>query len=586
MGQRKLDLERKSSRSDQHHFGKVGALRRWVREAWSVQSDEILGSKGANYTSVCSDFHQKCLNITWRTSLCGSSPQASPHIVQALRAESSLTAMMRFADMKEYAEECCEIPIVKKFLPLFLVFLSGLGFSIQSLTIKKLQENSGYSASFQLIFFRGLTQLIMSLGFIYYHEDPNARRYPFGETSFVKKALFVRSCVGYGGIAFAFLGIENLPLGDATVLVMLSPLFASMFSYLILGESFGKAELLALSISLTGVVLISRPSFIFGGGQALPLIGVVYALVASVCAGGAYTSIRLLGTVAKMPWANVCLAQAFGQIILSLPSSVLFHQHLQWSTLTATEWAGILGAGFLGAWSQIAMTVGMQKEKSATATGMRMSDVFFGFIWQVSFTQDNTLNLLSVCGACLVVSSIFLLVFSKGGSKAASTAKDGEGGRGDVGADIELGGTPNGYKKAGSEVYSALRSEMSDSEHLAGTRVDVSEHMPRSHYTIDDEGDEASALDLVATPGRSVDGKENRQGDSNVSRSPDDVDLAFGGGGATFEQTYKQLQAQFGRPGDSDNEGEFEDEGPSGAIGEDVGAWELDIDALKDEFDI
>ena len=493
---------------------------------------------------------------------------------------------MNLVEAKEYVEECCEIPIVKKFLPLFLVFLSGLGFSIQSLTIKKLQEETDYSASFQLIFFRGLTQLIMSLTFVYYHEDPNARRYPFGETSYVKKVMFVRSCVGYGGIAFAFLGIENLPLGDATVLVMLSPLFASCFSYLILGESFGKAEMTAICISLTGVVLISRPSFLFGGGQSLPFIGVVYAMIASVCAGGAYTSIRLLGTVAKMPWANVCLAQSLGQLILSLPSSVLFNQHLQWTTLTAFQWSGILGAGFLGAWSQIAMTVGMQKEKSATATGMRMSDVFFGFIWQVAFTEDNTLNLLSVFGACLVVSSIFLLIFAKStssGSSPAGAVKEEEGG-----ADIELGSsltTPNGYKKAGSEVYSALRTEMSDSEHMP-TRFSIEDD--------DDDGDEASGLDVVATPSRIDSGKENWASVYNnrtINDSPDDVDIALGGNGVgtgnDFQRTYMALKEQYGQPGNSDNEGGNDGEGQdSEPTGEEVASWELDIEALKDEFDI
>ena len=463
--------------------------------------------------------------------------------------------MMKIAEIKECVKECCEVPVVKKFLPLFLVFLSGLGFSIQSLTIKKLQENSGYSASFQLIFFR-ITQLITSLAFIYHNEDPSARSYPFGETSYVKKVMLIRSCVGYGGIAFAFLGIENLPLGDATVLVMLSPLFASMFSYMILGESFGKGEIMAILISLTGVVLISRPSFIFGGEEALPLLGVVYALVASVCAGGAYTSIRILGTVAKMPWANVCLAQSVGQIILSLPSSVLFHQHLQWTTLTATQWLGILGAGFLGAWSQIAMTVGMQKEKSATATGMRMSDVFFGFIWQVCFTDDNKLNLLSVCGACLVVSSIFLLVFTKG--KNAEYSKNSGAERDENYAGVELGNTPNGYKKSGTEIYSALRSEMNDSEHLEGTRVDISEHVP-SRFTIEDEDGEGSAIDAVATPNKCESGKENQSRNTNSINnfSPDDVDLAFCGDEADYLQAYERLREQYERSDDSDNEGEI-----------------------------
>ena len=78
----------------------------------------------------------------------------------------------------------------------------------------------------------------------------------------------------------------------------------------------------------------------------------------------------------------------------------------------------IFSGGFIGAWSQIAMTVGMQREKSATATAMRMSDVIFGFIWQVCFTPDPA-NLLSVIGAILLAFSILIVAFLKDWGKAS-----------------------------------------------------------------------------------------------------------------------------------------------------------------------
>ena len=41
------------------------------------------------------------------------------------------------------------------YVPLLLVFLSGLGFSLQGLIVKLLAEN-GYHGSFQLIILRGM----------------------------------------------------------------------------------------------------------------------------------------------------------------------------------------------------------------------------------------------------------------------------------------------------------------------------------------------------------------------------------------------------------------------------------------------
>lgn len=46
-------------------------------------------------------------------------------------------------------------------LALFLVFMSGIGYSVQSLLIKLLSEH-GFHASFQLIFLRGLVQMALT----------------------------------------------------------------------------------------------------------------------------------------------------------------------------------------------------------------------------------------------------------------------------------------------------------------------------------------------------------------------------------------------------------------------------------------
>ena len=163
------------------------------------------------------------------------------------------------------------------FFPLFLVFLSGIGFSIQTLFIKLLSTDDGFSGSFQIIFLRGLTQAVLSLAFIYRDrqqcEQNGEQKQPlFGVTNTVRSLLTLRSLFGYGGIAFAFLSVEKLPIGDATVLVMLSPLFASLCSWLVLSEPFRLGEMVAAAIALAGVVLVARPPFICGqdGSDAAP----------------------------------------------------------------------------------------------------------------------------------------------------------------------------------------------------------------------------------------------------------------------------------------------------------------------------
>jgi drug/metabolite transporter (DMT)-like permease len=156
-------------------------------------------------------------------------------------------------------------------LPLFYVFLSGIGFSFQTLIIKVLAEG-GFHASFQCIFFRGFTQFLLASYFVYFDEDRRSGKGPklFGNTSYVRFMLFMRSFIGFGGIAFSFLAVELIPMGDATVLIMLSPLITSILSYFILAEPWRLPELIATIVSLAGVVMVAKPPAIFGGSTVEP----------------------------------------------------------------------------------------------------------------------------------------------------------------------------------------------------------------------------------------------------------------------------------------------------------------------------
>lgn len=303
---------------------------------------------------------------------------------------------------------------IKPYFPLLLVFISGLGFSIQGLIVKLLSEN-GYKGSFSCVLSRGICQTIVSAIFIYF--DENRRKNHdiklFGNTTFVRLMITGRCIIGYGGIAFTFLAIELIPMGDASVLSMLGPIFTAFLAFIVLKEPWRLPELLGTILSLIGSSLVAKPTFIFGGTTSPnTILGVIYALIAAVTSGGAYLFIRILGTSAKMPFTNICFAQGLSQIALSIPSAYLSNQHIQLLNIGWTNTLYIITGGVVGCFSQFAMTFGMQKEKSAAASAMRMSDIVFGYIWQVIFTKDPV-DHLSIIGAVLVMSSIILIVLSK-----------------------------------------------------------------------------------------------------------------------------------------------------------------------------
>ena len=309
--------------------------------------------------------------------------------------------------------------VVKSRWPLILVFMSAFGFSIQSLIVKVLFQQ-GFSGSIQCVFARGIIQLVTSSLILYYDSDRRAGKAPrlFGDTNFITLMLFLRTIVGFGGVAFSFLSVEHLPIGDSTVLQNLSPVFATIGSYFALGESWRLPEFVATVLSLVAAVLVARPPSLFGGGDgdssssSSDVLGLFYAFMAAFTAGLAYLCIRILGTTAKIPWPNILFAQSLGQVFLSFPSMYVFGEKVTLMNITGYEYLLIISSGLMGTVSQIAMTVGMQREKSANATVVRMSEVLFGFMWQVLLTDDRV-NLLSVLGSVLITAGVMIIVIFK-----------------------------------------------------------------------------------------------------------------------------------------------------------------------------
>lgn len=294
---------------------------------------------------------------------------------------------------------------------LFLIFLSGIGFSVQEMIVKIL-SNEGYHNSFEIIFVRGFVQFLFMLLAVVTDGGKDRFNGFFGDNKYTSLILLLRCCCGGGSIMFAFLSIQFLPLGDAAVLVMMSPLYAGMLSALFLGESWRLPDIVGVIAALIGGVLVVRPPFIFHHDSSdIDPRGVAYGIIASLCGAGSYTTVRMLGTSAKLSWKNVNCAQGIAQMFMSLPTMYLFNFSFDFNP-SFRHGCMMLGCGLIGTVSLACMTYGMQREKSAIGTAMRMSDILFAFIFQSLFTHDKV-ELLSVVGATLVAGSIALMIIFK-----------------------------------------------------------------------------------------------------------------------------------------------------------------------------
>jgi drug/metabolite transporter (DMT)-like permease len=109
--------------------------------------------------------------------------------------------------------------------------------------------------------------------------------------------MWLRSIFGTVSMAATFytLGRADLPLGDAATLFNLSPIGVALLSPLLLRESLSKAVGVSLLFSLLGVVLIVRPTFIFGAMHTYPVSAVLLALLAAVLSSFAMVMLRRAG---------------------------------------------------------------------------------------------------------------------------------------------------------------------------------------------------------------------------------------------------------------------------------------------------
>lgn len=344
--------------------------------------------------------------------------------------------------------------MIVPYVALGLVFLSGFGFSVQSLMVKFL-AGEGFTGVCLVLFCRGFVQGLVSLYFIgeerketQKESGSSQQQTPlFGATWHISLLLFLRSILGMTSSILCFTTVEMLPVGDASVLVMLSSIFGGILGVVVLKESCSILQVLATLTACMGGIFISRPTFFihslaFAGMIHSPHAvvpanptGVMLGLIAAFVTGIVFMLVRMLGTSAKMPWSYVTFSQALGQVFIALPVLLVIGRDMVWR-LTATEWLQVFITGFVGTFSQFAMTIGMQREKSGPATAMRMSDILFGFIWQYFFTPADHVGVLSVVGAVLVCLSVLMIVLNKraeivkGGDGATSPPATAVGGRG------------------------------------------------------------------------------------------------------------------------------------------------------------
>ena len=210
------------------------------------------------------------------------------------------------------------------------------------------------------------------------------------------KLLLLRGVLGFVALSSFYYAVIHLPLADATVIQYTNPVFTALLAGLFLAERLRGLELALILLSLAGVVVMTRPTLIFGGeAAALDPLATGVALTGALFSGAAYVTVRALGATEEP--LVVVFYFALVSTVLSLPlviPSDAWPQGADWGLL-----AGVGVSTYLG---QIWLTEGLRRERAGRAMAVGYLQIVFAAVWGfLIFTEVP--DRWTVAGGLLIV---------------------------------------------------------------------------------------------------------------------------------------------------------------------------------------
>ncbi|GKX29666.1 membrane protein [Vallitalea longa] len=261
------------------------------------------------------------------------------------------------------------------------MLISAIAFALMQTMVKL----AGDIPTFEKVLFRNLVSLIIAVNVILKTKTPM-----FGKKE-NQKYLLGRSLLGLGGVVFYFYAINNLIMADAAMLNKLSPFFVTIFAYVFLKEKLSKIQIPALLFVFIGSLLIIKPQFSFD------IIPALSGLLSAICAGAAYTLVRLLKN--KENPSTIVFYFSFVSVIAMIPLTILNFQ-----MPVGSQWLYLIGTGVFAAIGQYGLTFAYKYAPAAEISIYNYTTIIFAAI--MGFIVWGELpDGLSILGSIIIIAT-------------------------------------------------------------------------------------------------------------------------------------------------------------------------------------
>lgn len=288
-------------------------------------------------------------------------------------------------------------------LGILCVLAAGTTFSTADMLIKTL---SGDYALHQIVLIRAAVAITVILAIFV----PLEGGFKVLKTSRWRLHLLRGLCVVIANMSF-FFGIASLPLGEATALFFVAPLFITALSVPFLGEKVGIRRWLSVAAGLIGVLIVMRP-----GSEAFQ-----YAALAPVFAALAYASMQILSrklgisekasTMAfyiQITFLFVCtgfgLVAGDGKFAVGLDNPSLLFLLRAWSLPTPIDGAVVVATGCLSACGAYLISQGYRLAEATTAAPFEYIVLPMAVFWSYVVFEDLP-DLWAIVGIALILGS-------------------------------------------------------------------------------------------------------------------------------------------------------------------------------------
>ncbi|KAL5256303.1 hypothetical protein ACHWQZ_G011503 [Mnemiopsis leidyi] len=236
------------------------------------------------------------------------------------------------------------------------------------------------------------------------------------------KILLIRSTFGLISFACGTYAFQNMPVGEATVLISMAPVFVAMFSACFLGESISCVSVLLIILSLSGVVLIVDPDSLAQSNNTLPKLNLL-AAAAALCQAlsKAVSYIFIKRSNNKIDYLTMIFWYAlFGFTCTSLFTIIGYcsFRSLGKDTspfvnhIDSRDYIYLSVISLLGFISQLTLTKATQLINTTIVSLIRNTDILVTMVFQIFYFHDVPCW-LQVLGMVIMVIATLLILASK-----------------------------------------------------------------------------------------------------------------------------------------------------------------------------